>query len=144
VLLQDLERQNNMTAEVNYMNDLRTTCLHIASGNQIITDAPTDNHGKGEAFSPTDLVATSLAACMLTVMGIKANQMAININGTRAEVTKVMYSEPRRIGEINVRIFFPENGFTYKEKSILEHTGLTCPVFHSLHPELLKNIAFEW
>jgi len=133
-----------MTAEVNYVSDLRTTCLHIASGNQIFTDAPTDNHGNGEAFSPTDLVATSLAACMLTVMGIKAQQSSINLDGTRAEVTKVMYSEPRRIGEIHIRLFFPKNGYTDKEKSILEHTGMTCPVFHSLHSEMVKHIEFEW
>lgn len=133
-----------MTAEVNYVSDLRTTCLHIASGNQIITDAPTDNHGKGEAFSPTDLVATSLAACMLTVMGIKAEQSAIYIDGTKAEVTKVMYSEPRRIGEIHVRLFFPKNKYTDKEKNILQHTAMTCPVIHSLHPDMVKHIAFEW
>jgi len=142
--LPDLEKQNNMTAEVNYMSDLRTTCLHIASGNQIITDAPTDNHGKGEAFSPTDLVATSLAACMLTVMGIKAQQAEIDIDGTKAKVTKIMNSEPRRIGEIQVHLFFPKNGYTDKEKSILEHTAMTCPVFHSLHPDMIKTIKFEW
>lgn len=133
-----------MTATVNYSGELRTSCVHLSSGNTIITDAPIDNHGKGEAFSPTDMAATSLAACMLTVMGIKAAQMPIDIDGTRAEVTKIMVVEPRRIGEIIVKVFMPANNFSDKDKAIMEHTAHTCPVFYSLHPDLKKTIAFIW
>lgn len=129
-----------MTSEINYIGDLRTTCLHIASGNSIITDAPTDNHGKGEAFSPTDLVATALGACMLTVMGIKAKQMNVDLAGTRCDITKVMGTEPRRIIRIIASLEFPANGFSDKDKAILEHTAKTCPVFYSLHPDLEKDI----
>ena len=133
-----------MTATVNYSGELRTSCVHLSSGNTIITDAPIDNHGKGEAFSPTDMAATSLAACMLTVMGIKAAQMPIDIDGTRAEVTKIMVVEPRRIGEIIVTVFMPANNFSDKDKAIMEHTAHTCPVFYSLHPDLRKTIEFIW
>ncbi len=133
-----------MTAKVIYEGNLRTVCTHVASGSTIITDAPTDNHGRGEAFSPTDTVATALASCMLTVMGIKAKQMELNMDGTTCEVTKVMYAEPRRIGEIHISMVFPANSFTDKEKKILENTAQTCPVFYSLHPDLKKEINLMW
>jgi putative redox protein len=133
------------TSFVKYLGGLRTESEHLASKNLIITDAPTDNHGKGEAFSPTDLMATSLANCMLTVMGIKAQQEGMTpIDGTTAEVTKVMYAEPRRVGEIHIKLIFPKNNFSDKEKKIYEHTANTCPVGKSLHPELKQVIEFIW
>lgn len=133
-----------MTSTVVYSGELRTNCIHLQSGNEIITDAPKDNHGKGEAFSPTDLVATALASCMLTVMGIKANSMPLNIDGAKAEITKIMQAEPRRIAEIIITIHMPERSYTDKEKIIMEHTAKTCPVLYSLHPDLIKTIQFVW
>ncbi len=133
-----------MTSTVVYSGELRTNCVHLQSGNEIITDAPKDNHGKGEAFSPTDLVATALASCMLTVMGIKANSMPLNIDGAKAEITKIMQAEPRRIAEIIITIHMPERSYTDKEKIIMEHTAKTCPVLYSLHPDLIKTIQFVW
>jgi putative redox protein len=133
-----------MTSKVIYNGELRTTAVHLASNNSIITDAPTDNHGKGEAFSPTDLVATAFASCMLTVMGIKANQMNLDIADTRAEVTKIMASEPRRISEIAVTVYMPKKQYSDKEKTIMEHTAETCPVFFSLHTDLKKSVIFVW
>jgi putative redox protein len=133
------------TSLVSYTGNLRTEAEHLASKNSIITDAPIDNHGKGEAFSPTDLMATSLANCMLTVMGIKAQQEGMTpIDGTTAEVTKIMYSEPRRVGEIHISFHFPKLQYNDKEKKIYEHTALTCPVGKSLHPDLKQVIAFNW
>jgi len=132
-----------MTSKVTYTGDLRTENTHIKSGNKFITDAPIDNNGKGEAFSPTDTVATGLANCMLTVMGIKANQMDASMNGAEAEVTKTMASEPRRISKIEITIQMP-SGFSAKEKKVLERTANTCPVHHSLHPDIEKVIQFNW
>lgn len=133
------------TSLVKYLGELRTEAIHLASDSKIITDAPVDNHGKGEAFSPTDLMATSLANCMLTVMGIKAQGEGMtSIDGTTAEVTKVMYAEPRRVGEIHVKLTFPNNGFSDKEKKIYENTAHTCPVAKSLHPDLKQVLVFNW
>ncbi len=133
------------TSFVKYIGDLRTESEHLASKNLIITDAPVDNHGKGEAFSPTDLMATSLANCMLTVMGIKAqNEGMTPIDGTIAEVTKIMYAEPRRVGEIHIKLIFPPKNFSEKEKKIYEHTAHTCPVAKSLHPDLKQVLEFIW
>jgi putative redox protein len=133
------------TSIVKYIGDLRTESVHVSSKNTIITDAPVDNHGKGQAFSPTDLMATSLANCMLTVMGIKAqNDKMTSIDGTTAEVTKIMYSEPRRVGEIHVKLTFPKNNYSDKEKKIYENTAHTCPVARSLHPDLKQVLTFEW
>ncbi|EDM43483.1 hypothetical protein SCB49_00500 [unidentified eubacterium SCB49] len=131
------------TATVTYLGGLRTECTHIRSGNVFLTDAPLDNNGKGEAFSPTDTVATGLANCMLTVMGIKANQMDLSIDGASAVVTKTMASSPRRISEIKVVFRFPE-GVSKKDQTILERTGNTCPVHYSLHPDIKKDISFIW
>ena len=131
------------TSKVVYTGNLRTQNTHLKSGGQYITDAPTDNNGKGEAFSPTDTVATGLANCMLTVMGIKANQLAVDMAGSYANVTKVMDSNPRRISQIVAELFLPANT-TAKERTILEHTANTCPVHHSLHPDIDKQIAFKW
>ena len=132
-----------MTSKVTYTGELRTENTHIKSGNTFITDAPVDNNGKGEAFSPTDTVATGLANCMLTVMGIKANQMEVSMKGAEAKVTKTMASEPRRISKIDITVQMP-SGFSDKEKKILEHTANTCPVLYSLHPDIEKMIQFNW
>lgn len=132
-----------MTSRVIYLGDLRTECEHLQSGNKMITDAPVDNQGKGEAFSPTDTVATALASCMLTVMGIKARDMQVDIKGTTAAVTKTMAADPRRISEIEVVLAFPS---TYDEKTtaILERIAKTCPVLYSLHPDIKKQIIFNY
>lgn len=133
------------TSILKYIGELRTEAVHIQSETKIITDAPTDNHGKGEAFSPTDLTATSLAACILTTMGIVAQTRNITpIEGATAETTKVMYGDPRRIGEIHVKITFPKNNYSEKDKQIYERTAHTCPVSKSLHPDLKQVIEFVW
>ncbi len=130
------------TSEVIYLGELRTEAKHLQSGTIINTDAPKDNHGKGEAFSPTDLVATALASCMISIMGIVANRDGIKVNGTTASVTKIMAADPRRISEIKIVIQFPKNNYTEKEKKILEHTALTCPVAKSLHESIKQEIEF--
>jgi uncharacterized OsmC-like protein len=132
-----------MTSKVTYVGNLRTTSIHIQSGSEIISDAPIDNNGKGAAFSPTDTVANALASCMFTVMGIKAETMQIDCSGSTAEVTKVMGTDPRRITEIHV-VFNMAIATDQKTKNILENTAMTCPVFHSLHPEIDKKIVFNW
>lgn len=132
-----------MTSKVTYTGDLRTKSVHLQSGNEIITDAPTDNNGKGEAFSPTDMVANSLATCMFTIMGIKANQMNINIEGSIASVTKIMQSEPRKISKIIIE-FDMNLSADEKTKTILERAALTCPVYLSLHPDIQKDVTFNW
>ncbi len=131
------------TARVKYLGNLRTENEHLKSGNKYITDAPTDNQGKGEAFSPTDTVATGLANCMITVMGIKANDLNVNMDGTTAEVTKTMAANPRRISKIEVILHFPA-GIDERSRKILENTGRTCPVMQSLHPDVEKLIVFHW
>lgn len=131
------------TSKVIYLGNLRTENTHLKSGSTYITDAPTDNNGKGEAFSPTDTVATGLANCMITVMGIKARDMGVSIDGTTAEVTKIMAANPRRISEIIVVLELP-SGIDEKSRKILENTGRTCPVLQSLHPDIEKNIQFNW
>ncbi len=132
-----------MTSKVTYLGNLRTENLHLQSGNTYITDAPLDNNGKGEAFSPTDTVATGLANCMLTVMGIKANQLKIDMDGTTAQVTKIMSAEPRRISRIEIIFNFP-NPLDSKSRKILEQTARTCPVHFSLHPDIEREIIFNW
>jgi uncharacterized OsmC-like protein len=132
-----------MTSKVTYLGNLRTESVHIKSDNTFITDAPTDNNGKGEAFSPTDTVATGLASCMLTVMGIKARAMDVDMSGATAEVTKTMASEPRRISKIEVVLNFPFETDN-KIRRILERTANTCPVHYSLHPDIEKDITFNW
>jgi len=132
------------TSEVVYKGELRTSALHIKSGQQIITDAPIDNNGKGEAFSPTDLLATSLGTCMLTVMGIVAKRNNINIDGTKVEILKVMAENPRRVSEIYLDMFFPANNYSQKEKDLLEHAALACPVAKSLHPDIKQKTRFHY
>ena len=133
------------TSKVKYLGELRSEAIHLQSGSVINTDAPKDNHGKGEAFSPTDLVATALASCMISVMGIVALKEGITTTlGTTAEVTKIMYAEPRRIGEIHITLTFPKNKYSEKEKKMYEHAAYTCPVAKSLHPDLKQLITFVW
>ncbi len=132
-----------MTSKVTYTGDLRTTCVHLRSGSEFITDAPVDNNGLGEAFSPTDTVATALASCMLTVMGIKARTWDLDLEGAYAEVTKHMASDPRRIVGIDVFLHMPGH-FKEKNRTILEHTARTCPVLYSIHPDIEKKIEFHW
>ncbi|WP_031427664.1 OsmC family protein [Flavimarina sp. Hel_I_48] len=132
-----------MTSKVVYQGNLRTQCTHEQSGNTFITDAPVDNNGKGEAFSPTDTVATALGSCMLTIMGIKAAQMDISLTGSYAEVLKTMSAEPRRIAGIGVTHHLPSE-VGEKDRTILERVALACPVHASLHPDMNKDIKFLW
>lgn len=134
-----------MTSQVVYEGDLRTVAKHLQSGTVIETDAPVDNQGKGEKFSPTDLVATALASCMLTIIGIKTRDMGIDVTGTKIDITKIMASSPRRIGEIKVVINFPESlQADEKQRTILERAAMTCPVFESLHADIKKDVEFVW
>lgn len=125
-----------MTSSVLYNGALRTTCTHLKSGSSFETDAPVDNHGKGERFSPTDLMATSLATCMITVMGIKARSMGFDLDGVKIDVLKIMKSDPRRVGGIELSFHIPDTlkDIDEKTKAILKHTGNTCPVQMSIHP----------
>ena len=132
-----------MTAKVTYTGELRTTCQHLSSGDKFITDAPIDNNGLGQAFSPTDTVATGLASCMLTVMGIKAKNIEVDLAGATAAVTKHMASDPRRISKIEVNLELPAV-VSEKNRIILERTANSCPVHHSLHPDIEKVITFNW
>jgi uncharacterized OsmC-like protein len=134
-----------MTSEIIYKGNLRCEATHLQSGTSIETDAPVDNQGKGERFSPTDLVATALGNCMMTIMGIKARDMNLNLEGTKMEITKTMASEPRRISGIKVVVKFPAELVTdEKQRSILQKAAITCPVFQSLHPDIEQDIQFEW
>ena len=131
------------TIKTTYLGDLRTENIHLQSGSKIITDAPTDNRGKGEAFSPTDTVANALASCMMTVMGIKARDLNVDFVGSTAAVTKIMQAEPRRISAIEI-VFDMNVSTDEKTKTILERTAMTCPVFLSLNTEIEKRISFNW
>lgn len=132
-----------MTSKVTYLGDLRTSSIHIQSGTEILSDAPKDNHGKGEAFSPTDTVANALASCMMSIMGIKARDMEIDLVGSTAEVTKTMAADPRRISEIKV-VFNMKSNADEKAQKLLERVALHCPVHHSLHPDIVQDITFNW
>jgi len=132
-----------MTSKVTYLGDLRTKSIHVQSGSEIISDAPLDNNGKGEAFSPTDTVANALASCMLTIMGIKARDLKVDFIGSTAEVTKIMNAEPRRIGAIEI-VFDMQGVEDEKNRTILERAGMTCPVFLSLNSDIEKRITFNW
>lgn len=134
-----------MTSKIIYTGNLRTTATHLKSGITIETDAPTDNNGKGERFSPTDLVATALGSCMITLMGIAADRHELNIDGTTCEIEKIMTSNPRMIGA--VKVWLQVHGaadFTEKEKTILKNAALTCPVYRSLNEETQKIVEFNW
>lgn len=132
-----------MTSKVIYTGNLRTKSKHLRSGDSFITDAPIDNNGLGQAFSPTDTVATGLASCMITMMGIKAQNLEVDLINSVAEVTKHMEANPRRISKIEVRLSLPSN-ISEKNRRILEHTGNTCPVLYSLHPDIEKVISYHW
>lgn len=133
-----------MTSEVVYKGELRTEMTHLKSGQVLVTDAPTDNHGKGEAFSPTDLMSTSLASCMITVMGIAANNHGIDMVGTKAEVLKIMGDQPRRVSGIDIKMHMPHHPYSEKEKTILRHAAEHCPVMKSIHPDITVNLDFVW
>ncbi|MBF01386.1 OsmC family protein [Flavobacterium coralii] len=132
-----------MTSKVTYLGDLRTSSVHIQSGSEIISDAPLDNNGKGEAFSPTDTVANALASCMFTVMGIKARDIGVKMKGSVAEVTKIMQASPRKISEIKVEITMQSDA-DEKARTILERTAMSCPVLLSLNPDIEKKVTFNW
>jgi len=133
------------TAETVYLGDLRTAATHVQSQTTIITDAPIDNQGKGEAFSPTDLLATSLTSCMLTIMGISAKAHNISLGEIKASTTKIMQANPRKVAEIKVVFNFPEGiSYTHHQKALLQKAAETCPVYLSLHPDIKKEITFNW
>lgn len=132
------------TSKVIYLGDLRTEATHIKSGQVIITDAPPDNHGKGEAFSPTDLVATAMGSCMFTIMGILSKRNGLMIDGTSVEITKIMADNPRRISEIHAAVKVPAGTLTDGDRKLLENGARTCPVIMSLSPEINKVISFEY
>jgi len=133
-----------MTSTVVYNGGLRTTCTHIKSGNSFETDAPVDNNGKGERFSPTDLLATSLGTCMLTVMGIRARKAGFDLDGVKIEVEKIMKADPRRVGGINLSYHIPDNLKAVDEntKILLKKIAQTCPVMLSIHPDIQVNV--DW
>lgn len=132
-----------MTSRVTYTGNLRTSCEHLGSGDIFITDAPLDNNGLGQAFSPTDTLATGLASCMITTMGIKARGLEVDLTNAVADVTKHMEANPRRISKIEVKLSLPSN-VSDKNRKILEHTANTCPVLYSLHPDIEKVISYHW
>ena len=133
-----------MISKVLYEGSLRTRAVHIASGSTIVTDAPTDNNGKGEAFSPTDLVATSLASCMLTIMGIIAERDGIDLKGAHAEVEKAMSKNPRRISKVGIRIHLNGHLINPHDRDRLERAARHCPVGGSLHPEIEEEVIFVY
>lgn len=122
---------------------MRTICIHLQSGTQILTDAPTDNHGKGEAFSPTDLVATALGSCMVSIMAIKSKDLEVDLKDSTVSVTKIMQAEPRKIAKIIVELNMAIDT-SDKNKIILERSAMTCPVLLSLHPDIEKEVTFNW
>lgn len=133
-----------MTSTVVYNGELRTTCTHLRSGNRFETDAPADNNGRGERFSPTDLMSTSLATCMITVMGIKARTMGFDLNDIKIEVLKIMKADPRRVGGIELTFHIPDKlkDIDEKTKTILKNAGITCPVQLSIHPDI--EVKIDW
>ena len=132
------------TIKTIYLGELRTENEHLQSGNKVITDAPTDNRGKGEYFSPTDLLATALGSCIMTIMGIKARDNGIDIEGTQVDVTKIMASDPRRVAEVIVEFTFPAKNYIDEEKQLVESVAGVSPVPLSLHPDLIQTIKFNW
>lgn len=132
------------TSQVVYKGNLRTNCTHLKSGQTIITDAPVDNMGKGEAFSPTDLTATSLAACLITTIAIAADKKSMKIDAMNAGATKIMAADPRRISEVIVEVRISAPGLSTEDRNYLEQIGNNCPVAKSLHPDINQNITYEW
>jgi putative redox protein len=132
-----------MTSKITYVGDLRTVCIHIQSGTEILTDAPTDNHGKGEAFSPTDLVATALGSCMVSIMAIKSKELEVDLKDSTVSVTKIMQAEPRKIAKVIV-VLDMSIAASDKNKTILERVAMNCPVLLSMNPDIDKEITFNW
>ena len=132
-----------MTSKITYLGDLRTSAIHLQSGTEILSDAPLDNNGKGAAFSPTDMLATSLGSCMMTIMAIKAKDMNVDLTGSTVGVVKAMQTEPRRIGKIGIEMNMNAS-VSDKEKIILERVAMNCPVHLSLNPAIEKEIRFIW
>ena len=132
-----------MTSKITYLGDLRCESEHLQSGTRVFTDAPTDNHGKGEVFSPTDLCATSLAQCMLTTIAILGKDKGINIEGSYAELQKIMNPKPRKIAEIVCDLYF-SGSFSDEEKVFIENTAMNCPVALTLSPEVKKSVTFNY
>jgi uncharacterized OsmC-like protein len=132
------------TSRITYLGELRTESIHLNSSSKIITDAPTDNQGKGEAFSPTDLIATALGSCMLTIIGIKARDTNIDLGNTTIDITKIMSSNPRKISEVVVEFNFKGKTFSEKEKKIIENTAKTCPVALSLDKNINQTLIFNF
>lgn len=132
-----------MTSKITYLGDLRTTSTHLQSGTEILSDAPIDNHGKGEAFSPTDLVANALGSCMISIMAIKSRDLNLDLIDSTVSVTKIMQAEPRKIAKIII-VLDMSIATTEKNKIILERAAMTCPVFLSLNPDIVKEISFNW
>mgnify|MGYP003623244661 FL=1 len=132
------------TVRTVYLGGLRTKAMHVQSGEQLTTDAPVDNQGKGEFFSPTDLFATSLGSCMLTIMGIAAQTHGFTIDGTTINTTKVMGTNPRRVVEVIVEVTFPHNKYSEKERRIIEACSRECPVANSLHPDIKQTVRFKY
>ncbi len=134
-----------MTSQIVYKGNLRTEATHLQSHTVIETDAPVDNNGKGERFSPTDIVATALGSCMLTIMGMKAESMNINLSGTTLDIQKIMAANPRRISGVQIVFHFPEHlQLSEKEQTVLENAAHTCPVTKSLHPDIAVEVTFGW
>jgi uncharacterized OsmC-like protein len=131
-----------ITSEVIYLGQLRTQAVHTTSKNKIITDAPTDNHGKGEAFSPTDLLSTALAQCMMTIMGIEADKLGSDLTGTRVEVTKKMTISPRKVAKVELVFYLPQTAINFKTD--LERAALNCPVALSLSPDVKQHVVFNY
>ncbi len=133
-----------MTASVIYKGDLRCECTHLQSGSSIETDAPSDNRGKGERFSPTDTLCVSLATCMITTMGIRASDMNIDLSGTKLDVTKHMLSDPRRIGKIEITLHLSSANINENDRFILQKIGNNCPVMKSIHPDVTVVTEYIW
>jgi uncharacterized OsmC-like protein len=127
-----------------YEGVLRTEARHLKSGNAVVTDAPPDNNGKGEAFSPTDLLCASLSSCMMTLMGITADREQVDLSGLTSKITKVMLSDPRRVGEVHIAFHHPALKATELQKEKLKRAAITCPVAKSLNPEIKQVVTFDW
>jgi len=132
------------TAKTKYLGDLRTEIIHLRSGSVITSDAPVDNKGKGENFSPTDLVASALGSCIFTIMGIAAREHSFSIDGSNCTITKIMTENPRKIGEIRIEFDFTANEYTDKQKKILDHCVKSCPVALSLNDAIFQNVTLKF
>ncbi len=132
------------TISIEYIGELSNICRHNQSGTKITTDAPVDNHGKGSSFSPTDLLCNSLATCMMTIIGVASETFNFEVTGTKIDVTKIMTTNPRKVGEIIIEFYFPKIKYTAKEKKIIEKSAMSCPVYLSLHPDVIKTVHFHY